>query len=251
MKKDENTGNTGNTENDGNTGNDGKVLLLVGSPKAPSSKLSLSGASDSLGSFMASRLDELGMSTEKEYIYKLIRKEEGQKKLLSKIDNADLIILTFPLYVDCLPAGVINALELIANHRKSLNHSDKNKIGFAVLINCGFPEAVQNDTAIAICKIFAREVGFEWKGTLSFGMGGVLGRKPLEKIGRKGKNITCGVNMASQALAEGKNIPEEAFELVAKPIMPITLYTKIGNLGWKMQSKKFGAHKIIKAKPYL
>ncbi len=242
MKKDENTEKTEN---------DGKVLLLVGSPKAPSSKLGLSGASDSLGSFMTSRLEEIGFSTEKEYIYKLIRKEEGQKKLLSKIDNADLIILTFPLYVDCLLAGVINALELIANHRKSLNQSDKNKIGFVVLINCGFPEAVQNDTAIAICKIFAREVGFEWKGALPFGMGGVMGAKSLKKLRGMVRNITGGVNIASQALAEGKNIPEELFELVAKPMMPIALYTKMGNFGWKRRAKKFGAHKKIKAKPYL
>ena len=44
------------------------------------------------------------------YLYKLLKKEDGQKKLLLKVEDATLIILAFPLYVDCLPAGVIKAL---------------------------------------------------------------------------------------------------------------------------------------------
>jgi len=199
--------------------------------------------------YLTLRLEELGLSVEKEYIYKLIRKDEGKKKILFKVDNADLIILAFPLYVDCLPAGVIETLELIANHRKSLNNPIKK--GLVVLINCGFPEAEQNNTAVAICKIFAREVGFEWKGALALGMGGAIGSRSLEERGGMVRNVKKGFILAAQALAEGSNIPEEAIELVAKRFMPITLYTKMGNLGWNRQAKKFGARKKIKAKPYL
>ncbi len=222
---------------------DENILLLVGSPKGSSS------TSASLGNYLTLRLEEFGLSVEKNYIYKHIRKEEGQKELLSKVNNADLIILAFPLYIDCLPAGVIKALELIANHRKSLNNSKKK--GLVVLINCGFPEAEQNNIAIAICKIFAREVGFEWKGALALGMGGAIGGRSLEERGGMVRNVRKGYNLAAQALSEGRDIPEEAIELVAKRFMPITLYTKMGNLGWNRQAKKFGARKKIKAKPYL
>ena len=248
MKNDEKIEeNERNEENEENHKNQKykNVLFLSGSPKKSS------GTSDSFGSYMASRLAELGLSIEKEYIYKLIRSEEGQQKLLSKVNTADLIILAFPLYVDSLPAGIIYTLELIADSRKTLNPSEKKEIGFTVLINCGFPEEAQNATALAICKIFAREVEFEWKGALSFGMGGVIGGKDLEKLGGMVRNITSGINIAAQALVDGKDIPEEAIELVAKPMMPRALYTKMGNLGWKREAKKFGAHNIIKAKPYL
>ena len=219
------------------------VLLLVGSPKNSSS------TSAALGDYLTLRLEELGLSIEKEYIYKLIRKEEGQKKILSIVDNTDLIILAFPLYVDCLPAGVIETLELIANHRKLMNNPKK--IGFVVLINCGFPEAEQNNTAIAICKIFAREVGFEWKGALSLGMGPAIEGKPVEERGGMVRNLKKGYNLAAKALAEGKIIPEEAYELVMKRFIAKSLYTKIGNLGWKRQAKKFGVREIIEAKPYI
>jgi len=219
------------------------ALLLVGSPKG-----SLS-TSVSLGNSFTSRLEELGLSIDTEYLYKLIKKEDGQIKLLSKVEDADLIILAFPLYIDCLPAGVIKALELIAENRQSKSNL-KNQ-GFVVIINCGFPETQHNNTAIAICKIFAREVGFEWKGALALGMGGVFGRKSLEERGGMVRNITKGFDIAAQALSVGEKIPEEAIELVGKKFMPISLYTTMGNLGWNIQAKKFGARKKIRNQPYL
>jgi len=219
------------------------VLLLVGSPKSSSS------TSNSLGDYLISRLEQLSLAVDKEYIYKLVRKEDGQKKLLTKVEEASMIILAFPLYVDCLPAGVIKTLELITDHRKS--KKDRKKQGFAIIINCGFPEAQQNNTAIAICKIFAREVGFEWRGALSLGMGGAIGGRSLEERGGMVRNVIKGLDLAAQALAEGKDIPEEAIELFGKRFIPISLYTKGGNMGWNKQAKKYGARKKIKDQPYL
>jgi len=82
-------------------------------------------------------------------------------------------------------------------------------------------------------------------------MGGAIGSRSLEERGGMVRNVKKGFILAAQALAEGSDIPEEAIELVAKRFMPITLYTKMGNLGWNRQAKKFGARKKIKAKPYL
>ncbi|MHA1669902.1 MAG: hypothetical protein ACTSV5_04910 [Promethearchaeota archaeon] len=220
-----------------------KALLLVGSPKSSSS------ASFSLGNSLLLKLAEKGLLIDKEFIYKLVRKDEGQKKLLSKVDNSDLIILSFPLYVDCLPAGVIKALELIRDHRDVLQ--DSKRQAFAVIVNCGFPETQHNFIASEICKIFAREVGFEWKGALTLGMGGFIARRALEDVGGMAKNLILGFDIAATALAKGDTIPEEAKELVGKKFMSYTLYTKMGNLSWKLQAKKFGARKKIKDRPYL
>ncbi len=82
-------------------------------------------------------------------------------------------------------------------------------------------------------------------------MGGAIGGRSLEERGGMVRNVRKGYNLAAQALVEKKNIPEEAIQLVGKRFMPITLYTKVGNLGWNKQAKKFGARKRIKAKPYL
>lgn len=220
-----------------------KVLLLVGSPKNSSS------TSFSLGNSLLLKLEENGLLIDKEFVYKLVRKDDGQKKLLLKVDNADLIILSFPLYVDCLPAGVIKTLELIRDHRKLLENSRRQ--AFAVIVNCGFPETQHNFVATEICKIFAREVGFDWKGALTLGMGGAIGGRTLEGRGGMVRNVILGFDVAATALAKGDMIPEEAIELVGKKFMPYTLYTKMGNLGWNSQAKKFRVRKKIKDRPYL
>lgn len=165
------------------------------------------------------------------------------------MEEAGLIILAFPLYVDCIPAGVIKALELIADHRKL--ESDREKQGFAIIINWGFPEAQHNNTTIAICKIFSREAGFEWKGALSLGMGGAIGGRSLEERGGMVRNVIKGLDLAAQSLAEGEDVPEEAVEIFGKKFIPLTLYTKMGNLGWNQKAKKYGVRKKIKDQPYL
>ncbi len=220
-----------------------KVLLLVGSPKTTSS------ASFSIGNNLLLKLEDKGLSIDKEFVYRLIRKDDGQQKLLKKVDDADLIILSFPLYVDCLPAGVIKTLELIRDHKEL--SQDSKKHAFAVIINCGFPETQHNFVAGKICKIFSEEVGFDWKGALMLGMGGFIAGRGLKNVGRMTKNIIHGFDIAATALAKNEIIPEEAIELVGKKIMPYTLYIKVGNLGWNSQAKKFGTRKKMKDRPYL
>ncbi len=55
------------------------------------------------------------------------------------------------------------------------------------------------------------------------GMGGAIGGKSLQERGGMVGNLKKGYNLAAKALAEGKNIPEEAIELVTKRFIPIPL----------------------------
>ena len=84
-----------------------KALLLIGSPKGEKS------TSASLGNYLTSKLEEFGMISEIGFIHRLVNREEKIQSLFEMIDTADLIILSFPLYVDSLPAPVIKAMELI------------------------------------------------------------------------------------------------------------------------------------------
>ena len=218
------------------------VLLLVGSPKGEGS------TSASLGNYLLHKLEELGLSSEKSFIHRLVNRQEKQKELFSLVDKADLIILSFPLYVDSLPAPVIKAMELI-NEERALSKNSKTQ-GFVALSNCGFPEAFQINTALEICRIFAKESGFDWKGGIAFGGGGAVNGIPLEERGGMVRNVRKGLDIAAEAIAKGKDIPQEALDLISKKIIPITLYKMMGNLGWRFQARKFGARKRMKNKPY-
>ena len=74
----------------------------------------------------------------------------------------------------------LNHIKLIRDHRKLL--LDSKKQAFTVIINCGFPETQHNFVAADICKIFAKEVGFDWKGALTLGMGGFITERGLKNV---------------------------------------------------------------------
>ncbi|MFX1414739.1 MAG: NAD(P)H dehydrogenase, partial [Promethearchaeota archaeon] len=161
---------------------------------------------------------------------------------------ADLIVLSFPLYVDSLPAPVVKAMELIKEERDRLE-SKKSKNFIAISQN-GFPEFYQNLTALRICKIFAEDCEFVWKGGLALGQGGSIGGMPLLERGGMVRNVVKGLDITAQALAEGKEIPQEAVDLFSKRFIPNFFYNSIVNLGWRLQKRKH-TKKKIKEKPYL
>jgi hypothetical protein len=62
--------------------------------------------------------------------------------------------------------------------------------------------------------------------------------------------IKKSLEMAAESLAQGKNIPLAAVQLLAKPGIPPWLYRAIGVYGWGQQAKKYGVAGIMKKKPY-
>jgi hypothetical protein len=219
-----------------------KALLLVGSPKAEQS------TSASLGNYIISKLEESGMTSEKLFIHRVVNREEKVKNLLNEIEAVDLIILTFPLYVDSLPAPVIKAMELIKDNRTSLN--SKKHQNFIAIANNGFPEASQNDTALKICRNFSKECGFIWKGGIAVGGGGTINGVPLLEKPGMFRNFIRGLDLVAQALKDDKEIPQEAHDFISKKLIPDSIYRFIGNYSWRSQAKRYGVKQKIKQKPY-
>lgn len=222
-----------------------KALLLVGSPKYTGS------SSESLGVYLLEQLREKGAVTENLHINRVLKRPDGEKELLEAVNNCDIFILSFPLYVDSLPSGTIKALEIIARDRLH-NHSGEKAGKPTMLAICqsGFPEAHQNNTALAICRCFAGEAGFTWAGSLALGGGGAINGQPLQKLGGMMRNVRKALDLAAEALSAGKPVPDNAGALMRKSFLPKWLYIFIGNTMWKMQAKKNGVLKKINDRPY-
>lgn len=218
-----------------------RVLLLVGSPKKSGS------TSESLGKYLMDQLTNGGFSAQTAHIQTLMRSGEGQQAILELVAASDLVILSFPLYVDSLPASVIKALDLIA--QKLTNSSMTKTRRLLTIVNNGFPEASQNSMAIAICKKFASEAGFEWAGGLSMGGGGVVNGNPLEKAGFPAKNARKALDLAAKDLLDGKAVSDEAVNLMAKTAIPKWLYLTVANRSWKQQAKTFGSQDKLYDQP--
>jgi hypothetical protein len=219
-----------------------RAVLLVGSPRTKKS------TSASLGGYLFEQLETRAIETETIQIYTSLNSQERMKTMLQSIDKADLLVLAFPLYVDSLPAPVIAALEKISAHRKD-NHP---LICFAAISNCGFPGADHNNTALAICEEFAHEAGFAWLGSLALGAGeGIVHGIPLNKLDGRAIPLKKSLDLAAEALASGKPVPQSARDLLAKPIIPNWMYTFQGKFGWRQQAKQYGMDKSLKRQPYL
>jgi len=218
------------------------VLLLVGSQKIKQS------TSASLGAYLLKLLEAKGFGTNTMIVHQWLRSGEGLEKLIAGVNGADMVVLAFPLYIDSLPSGVIRMMELIAEDRRGKDIREGQR--FVAIANSGFPEAHHNDIALAICRRFASESGFRWAGGLALGGGEAIGGEEIDKAGGRARFARKALVLAAEALAEDRDIPEEAIKLMARPFVPSRIYTLIGSMGWKRRARENKAIERIHAKPY-
>jgi hypothetical protein len=82
------------------------------------------------------------------------------------------------------------------------------------------------------------------------GGGEAIAGKPLEKACGLVRNDKRSLQLSAKFLAEGGAIPDEAMELIAKPLIPSWLYRWFGERGWKRQAKRYGTRKKRMARPF-
>ncbi|MFH1262910.1 MAG: NAD(P)H-dependent oxidoreductase [Pseudomonadota bacterium] len=215
-----------------------KALLLVGSPRYSRSN------SESIGSYLLSRMQAAGWQTEMVRILPALGSAERSERLALEIEAAEVVILTLPLYVDSLPAPVIRMMEFLKD-RGIASAAGKR---FFAIVNSGFPESYHNDVALMICQQFAREVGLSWYGGLSVGGGEVIGGRPFVKVGGAVRFLRTALELTADALVSGKPFPEQASALAAKPAFPAFFYRWMGNRAMRKEARKYG--RDLRAKPF-
>ena len=230
------------------------ALLLVGCPKPGAS------SSESLGAYLCEELETRGLKTQAVKVVKALRSEEATEELCAAVAASDLVVLSFPLYVDSLPAPATRALEVIA--ARSAGDSGRADAApgerpaaaggpaFVAICQSGFPEVEQSEIAIEICRNFAAAAGFAWAGGLILGAGGMIDGKPLRKLGGMRRSAMRALNLTAAELAAGRPVPAEAVRLMAKPAIPAFGYRFMGNWGWRSQIKKQSDGAPLDAQPF-
>lgn len=208
----------------------GRAALLVGSPRGSQS------TSNSLGMYLCEQLKNHGITWQTQYLCQPDHSKENQTSVLRLIDNSEVIILSFPLYVDSLPAPVIKTFEAIVDHVKKSNFNGKKY--FVAIVNSGFPEASQNELALSICRLFAKQAGFIWLGGLAKGGGEMIAGRPLNEFGGQLRYQKKALELAADFIANGEPITQQAATLMGTLGYPRWLYTFIGNRGWKQKARK-------------
>jgi hypothetical protein len=219
-----------------------KALLILGSPRGHRS------ASYALGGYLMESLSSHKVKSSEIWLNELAGKPDSDVKLFEAVADADILILACPLYIDSLPAIVTKALSvLFEKHRQDSFLAGKS---LCSIINSGFPETHHNNVAVEIAANFGRQCSMIWLGGLAMGMGGAFSGKPLKESGMPTKNIIKSLDLAAEAIAQKKPIPDVAIKQFGKNPIPRWLYIFIGESGWRRLGKKYGSSKILKARPY-
>ena len=222
------------------------VLLLIGSPRCERSN------SYVIGKFLVDKLEEKGLVSEEAFVKRLVITREGADDLVKSVDNADIIVLATPLYVDSFPSPTIKALELIYEHRKTVLPT-KSQLLVAIM-NSGFPEKEHMDIAFKIIRNFAQASNFKWGGGIRVGWGMALNNEPLNEKKGMTRKLTRGLSLASINLSRGQPMSEEAEDLASALFVPLflakTMTQLFGNRDWNKQAKDNNAEAKMRDRPY-
>ncbi len=218
-----------------------RAILLVGSPKPGKS------ASRTFAEAVGTRLEAHGLNTRIERITPSFRNEARLGELLGGIAESDLVVLSFPVYWDAVPAPVLRLLEAWAAAAADGSMPAARR-RLAVLTQCGFPEASHCQVAIDVCRLFARKTGVTWSGALAFGMGGAIEGGSVEQSPLRPR--LTDLDAAVDALASSEAIPAASLESFARPLVPAWGYPLLGGYLWSRQAKRKGCSEPLTLKRY-
>lgn len=164
-----------------------------------------------------------------------------QKKQLndySIMEDADVIVIAFPLYIYCLP-GVLD--EFLVGYKEYLqNKANMKKQKVYAIINCGFPEAHINKDAALVIKSFCKEIEAEYCFSILIGGGGML--KPLRflpSVNRQWKEI----NLAFKQIMGDMEQKTEISDIHIDSKTSKKLFSFIAETNFAVIAKKKGINK--------
>jgi len=82
------------------------------------------------------------------------------------------------------------------------------------------------------------------------GGGGMSAGRPLSEAGGMMRHQTHALDLAAEALAAGRPLPDEAVALMARLPIPAAAYRFAGDHGWRKLAKSHGAQRLLKARPF-
>jgi len=215
------------------------AVLLIGSPREGRT------TSWSLGDHLLKALSSKGVRTCSSVISQALAQKDVYDAMMKDVTCADLIVLSFPIYADAPPADVVRWMELV---RDDSSVSLEGKC-FLAIGNCDDPDPSRIDTAMMVLRNFAESEGMSWAGGARVPMGPAIGGAPLKDAGRRGGNAAEGLEMAAEALVEGKNVPEEALEMIARHPMSELFYVMHVNKEWKRRAVEKGGRAKLDDRP--
>lgn len=211
------------------------ILVINGSPRVKRSN------SDVICNDLMNNFTNKDIECTKMYLEKIINEKDT---ILNNMNKSDVIVLIVPIYENSVPSTVIEFFEMIYENKGELD--DKNRKMF-IITNSGFPEMEENKSTITTCRLFAKEMKFEWLGGIAIAPGTLINGKEL---GKTYKKLKCALAILADDIYKGSVISQKVFQLTSKPFISPILYRFVGKIVQKKPIKKIGKANFY-AKPFV
>jgi len=209
-----------------------RITAINGSPKEKGS------VSELIIEQMEQILDEKAQTHQ---AMRLVQADTAYETMKGILDT-DVLLIVFPLYVDSLPAPLIELLTRLEGAAHSMNATPR----IFVIVNCGLYESEHPALALNMVEHFAQRAGCIWGYGLGIGCGGMLASMGNDwSKGPVGSVYAALCDMAA-AMREGRS----GQNVFTSPKFPRFLYIAVTNMGWRIEAKKNGARGKLKRRPY-
>lgn len=196
-----------------------RIALINGSPKAK----------DSASGCLLEEMKELlkdNVLTEYHFQKSVLKSSE-------EVLNHDVLVFSFPLYVDGVPSHLLRCLEELSLQLQG----QKANIRVYAICNSGFYEGHQNQYALQIIKNWCVKNGLLWGQGIGIGGGGmVLSLRNVPHGQGPKKNISKALDTMVGSILSGDSMEN----IYVDPGIPRFLYKLAAEMGWRQECKKNG-----------
>ncbi len=154
------------------------------------------------------------------------------KEVIEELAGTDAWVFAYPLYVDGIPGHLLSCLIQLEEAR--LQNPQIHVYG---IVNCGFYEGIQAESALKLLQNWSFKAGFIWGGGV--GVGGGQGLAMMPKL-EPGHGPRAPIDKALAAFSDiilKKKVQENNYVSVAYPRF---LYKMGGQIGWRKMMKANG-----------
>lgn len=159
------------------------------------------------------------------------------EEIYQKFVDADAVVLAMPLYVDSVPAQVVELMERLYE-RKS---EELKGLRIYAVTNLGFYESRQMEHELAIVKNWCTKMEMVYGGSLAIGAGEMMGGLSYVPLDQ-GPNKEMGEGMKKLAACIKEGVVTE--DIYTEPTgFPRNMYLLAAQMNWAPQAKKNGLKK--------
>ena len=161
-----------------------------------------------------------------------VHTEQLSDGVIEELFHADAWVFSFPLYVDGIPGHLLSCLAQL----EAVCERNCRSVVYGI-VNCGFYEGIQNETALKILQNWCEKTGLTLSGGIGIGGGGAMGMLP-EMEREKGPKAP--INLALRVLAERIFLCKTQENCYVSLAMPRLFYKAGAQMGWRQMIRANG-----------